>query len=113
MFGRKYPASMINSSAETESDRRRVLRSAGLAGLGVIGATTAAAAPAHAEAVRADAQALSDASVLNFALILEYLASQFYLHAVHGEGLAASMTSGTGTQGRVTGGRKVHFRSRR
>ncbi|MBV8992837.1 MAG: ferritin-like domain-containing protein [Pseudonocardiales bacterium] len=119
MFGRRYAAAMINRSAENESDRRRFLRSAGLTGLGVVGAATVGPAVVsgldpgmtHAEAVQADAQALSDASVLNFALNLEYLEAQFYRHAVTGTGLPDTLTGGTGRQGGVAGGHAVPFRS--
>lgn len=46
---------------------------------------------------------------LRVALNLEYLEAQFYAFAAYGEGLPADLLTGSGTQGVVTGGRKVAF----
>jgi hypothetical protein len=112
MFGKKLVADMISRSAENEQDRRSFLRAAGVAGLGTVGAvalsganvTTASAAdPTDAE--------ISDAAVLNFALNLEYLEAQFYSYAYYGKGLDSDLLTGKGTQGGVTGGKKVKFKT--
>jgi len=59
-----------------------------------------------------DADTISDRTILNFALNLEYLEAEFYSYAVHGEGLPDEMTHGTGHRGPVEGGRQVAFQSR-
>jgi Ferritin-like domain len=59
-----------------------------------------------------DADTISDRTILNFALNLEYLEAEFYSYAVHGEGLPEDMTHGTGHRGPVEGGRQVGFQSR-
>jgi hypothetical protein len=85
-------------------DRRKFL-----AGVGAAGAATALAGcggpAAYAPTTTTATAAYGDVDYLNFALNLEYLEAQFYLHAATGSGLqAADMGSNPGT---VTGGAQV------
>ena len=100
-------------------ERRKFLRTAGTATVALSGASLlsgcfededrpAPPAPSPPPPPAAN-PAATDRDVLNFALNLEYLEAQFYAFAALGEGLPASLLSGTGTQGAVTGGRRVNF----
>ncbi|GAA2056941.1 ferritin-like domain-containing protein [Leifsonia soli] len=86
-----------NRSGETDADRE---------GLSEMVNAAANGQPGDA----AQAAAVSDASILNFALNLEYLEAEFYLRA-SGDTLPDDMTTGAGTRGEVTGGRPVPFQS--
>ena len=115
MFGKNYVSQLIERSAENPADRRRFLKSASAAGLGVVGAGVLAgmAAPAASAATEdSDSAAISDGAILNFALNLEYLEAEFYSYAVFGGGLPASLTYGKGERGPVEGSRAVPFKSR-
>lgn len=85
----------IRRSGETNADR------AALAGM---------VAAAGTDDAGAEVPEISDGSILNFALNLEYLEAEFYLRA-SGMTLPDEMTTGTGTRGDVSGGRPVPFRS--
>ncbi|HEY2279408.1 MAG TPA: ferritin-like domain-containing protein [Streptosporangiaceae bacterium] len=112
MFGKNYVAQLIDRSAENEGDRRRFLKSASAAGLGVVGAGLLAGMPAAgASEKEVSDDSISDSAILNFALNLEYLEAEFYHYAVYGNGLPSDMTSGSGDRGGVTGGHRVPFKT--
>ncbi len=91
----------FDGRARRREDRREFFRTA-------IGAA-AVGAGALAFAGSASAQAITDVDVLNFALNLEYLEANFYTQAAFGTNIPDAMMTGTGTQGAVTGGRRVNF----
>lgn len=88
----------INGSAETEADRVKLTDMVTEAATGAVTGSPVDEGP-------------SDASILNFALNLEYLEAEFYLRGATGQGLPDDMVHGTGTPGQVSGGRQVDFQS--
>jgi hypothetical protein len=112
VFGRKFVGQLIEHSAETPGDRRRFMKTASAAGLGLVGAGFLAGMDAPSASAATEANSISDATILNFALNLEYLEAEFYSHAVYGWGLPSGLTGGRGHQGPVEGGRAVPFKTR-
>jgi hypothetical protein len=109
VFGKRYVNQLISRSAENPDDRRRFLRSASVAGLGVVGAGLLVGAETSHASAATESTAISDGAILNFALNLEYLEAEFYSNAVYGYGLPSKLTTGTGTLGPVSGGHSVPF----
>ena len=107
---------IFDAIAARRNERRGFLRFAGGSALAIGGATLLSACGSDDEDLAptptpgpAPVAALNDADVLNVALNLEYLEAQFYAFAAFGVGLNASLLTGTGTQGAVTGGAQVPF----
>jgi hypothetical protein len=120
-------ARVIEASDKRRLERRQFLRSASVAGLAIGGSSLLAACgsgdknkaptptPSGSSSPTPTPSATvsyDDTDVYAFALNLEYLQAQFYLHAAFGTGLDASLTKGAADAdpvGTVTGGAKVAF----
>ena len=99
--------SPVHNARSGGFDRRNLLRSSGLGALALASAGTLLSSSSPAEA-----QAVNDQDILNFALNLEYLEAEYYLRAATGSGLPEADTTGsTGPSDGVTGGSKVPFTS--
>ncbi|MGC2968302.1 ferritin-like domain-containing protein [Paraburkholderia aspalathi] len=100
---------VFDRRVERRLQRRQFFRNAGGLALGLVGGTLISACGGGSGSSASAASAPTDPEILNFALNLEYLESQFYTYATTGAGLAASMTSGVGTLGTVIPGQQVPF----
>jgi hypothetical protein len=96
MADKSFISDAIDRSGETAGDKQKLAAMATSAATG--------------QALDPDSSGPSDASILNFALNLEYLEAEFYLRAT-GSMLPDELTTGVGSRGTVSGGKPVPFKN--
>ncbi len=96
------------SDQASGTSRRQLAQRLGAGAFGTAAVASLAGAGVALSSTPAEA-AITDADIFNFALNFEYLGAEYYLRAISGSGLDASLLTGTGTQGTVIGGSMVPF----
>ncbi len=86
-------------------NRRTFLAGAGAAGTAAVLAGCSSNQPIYTTPTTPATTSYTDTDILNFALNLEYLEAEFYLHAATGSGLSSSDTGSS--PGTVTGGAQL------
>lgn len=120
MIDRETLLEVFDIAERRRTERRRFIKLAGSAVAATAGASmlsacgddddaSVPATPLPTPAPAGSTLPAGDVDVLNFALNLEYLESNYYTFAAFGSGLNQTLASGTGIQGAVIGGRKVPF----
>ena len=103
-----------NGPMQDGVNRRSLIGQFGRTAAAVMAVGAAATAGVTLTSLPAEAQGITDADILNFALNLEYVEAQYYIRAFLGRGLDAADVSdpnGVGNAGFVLGGSLVPFKT--